>query len=98
MTENNPMTTRSGQPFDHDLHTHIALSKLRVGDEVQADGGWNNLKPWSICTVQQANDGRLYIEAKDGSMFLDDFAAECDPETRDLIWGLFSVPLDRPIQ
>jgi hypothetical protein len=96
MTEQESLMTRPGQPFDHDLYTHIALSDLRVGHEVQADDGWNEIAPWSICTVQGDN-GRLYIESKDGSpMFLDSLAPELDPANCDLIWGLFYVPLGEP--
>jgi hypothetical protein len=90
--------TRPGQPFNHDHHDHISLKDFRAGMELQVDGGWNAdiFEPWSICTVQQADDGRLYVEGKDGSpKFLIDFSEEQDPDN-DFIWGMFYVPLDKP--
>jgi len=88
------MMTRPGLPFDHNKHTYISLSDYRVGMELQVDGGWKMFEPWTIKTVQQADDGRLYVEGKDGEpVFLADLAAEMDPKHADLIWGMFYVPL-----
>jgi hypothetical protein len=89
------MMTRPGLPFDHDEYTHISLSHYSAGIETQVDGDWSIFEPWSIKTVQQAADnGRLYVEDKDGGrIFLDDLAAEMDSEHADLIWGMFYVPL-----
>jgi hypothetical protein len=88
------MMTRAGLPFDHNEHTHISLSDYRPGMETQVDGDWSMFEPWSIKTVQAADDGRLYVEDKNGApIFLADLAAEMDPEHADLIWGMFYVPL-----
>ena len=88
------MMTRPGLPFDHDKYAHIRLSHYSAGMEIQVDGNWSIFEPWSIKTVQQADDGRLYVEDKVGApIFLADLAAEMDPERADLIWGMFYVPL-----
>jgi len=94
------MMTRPGLPFDHDKYTHISLSDYSSGMETQVDGDWSIFEPWSIKTVQQAaDDGRLYVEDKDGApIFLVDLAAEMDPEDADLIWGMFYVPLGESVE
>jgi hypothetical protein len=93
------MMTRPGLPFDHDEHTHISLSDYSVGMETQVDGDWSIFEPWSIKTVQQAADARLYVDDKDGApVFLADLAAEMDPDNADLIWGMFYVPLGEPVE
>ena len=64
---------RTGQPFDADDHMHLNLRDVHVGMSLQADDGWKDIAPWAICTVQQAADGRLYVETNDGApMFLAD--------------------------
>src|SRR6476469_4445319 len=93
------MMTRAGLPFDHDNYTHISLSDYSAGMEIQVDGDWSIFEPWSIKTVQQAADGRLYVEDKNGApVFLVDLAAEMDPEDADLIWGMFYVPLGEAVE
>jgi hypothetical protein len=49
-------------------------------------------------TVQQAEDGRLFIDDKNGKpVFLGDLSEEQggadDPPRRDFVWGLFTSPL-----
>jgi hypothetical protein len=93
------MMTRPGLPFDHDKYDHISLSDYHVGMELQVDGGWTLFEPWSIKTVLQTADGRIYVESKDGEpVFLADLAAEMDMTNADLIWGMFYVPLDEPVE
>ena len=60
-----------------------------------ATGRYLNLG--EIKMVQQAaDDGRLYVEDKNGApIFSVDLAAEMDPEDADLIWGMFYVPLGK---
>jgi hypothetical protein len=94
----NQMMTRPGLPFDHDKYTHISLGDYSVGMETQVDGDWKMFEPWSIKTVQQAADGRLYVHDKDGApVFLNDLSDEQDPEN-DFIWGMFYVPLEEPAE
>jgi hypothetical protein len=94
------MMTRPGLPFDHDKYTHISLREYSAGMETQVDGDWSIFEPWSIKMVQQAaDDGRLYVEDKNGApIFLVDLAAEMDPEDADLIWGMFYVPLGESVE
>src|SRR6476660_8924481 len=93
------MMTRPGLPFNHDKYDHISLSDYSVGMELQVDGDWTMFEPWTICTVQQADDGRLYVESKDGApIFLADLAAEMDVDNADLIWGMFYVPLGESVK
>ena len=92
------MMTRPGLPFDHDKYDYIDLRDYRVGMELQVDDGWEStlFEPWSIKTVLQTADGRLYVESKDGApVLLADLAAELDPDNTS-IWGMFYVPLDGP--
>ena len=61
------MMTRPGLPFDHDLYTHISIRDYHAGMETQADGDWTMyFDPWSVMTVQQAEDGRLFVDDKNG--------------------------------
>jgi hypothetical protein len=90
------MMTRAGLPFDHDLYPHISISDYRAGMETQADDGWSiHFEPWWIMTVQQAADGRLFVDDKNGKpVFLGDLSEEQGgPPGHDFAWGLFYVPL-----
>jgi hypothetical protein len=61
--------------------------------ELQVDDGWKDIAPWAICTVQQADDGRLYVETNDGTpMFLADLIDEMD-SCGGCLNGMFDVPL-----
>ena len=45
--------------------------------ETQADDEWSIFEPWSIMTVRQAEDGRLFVDDKNGKpVFLDDLQTE----------------------
>ena len=94
------MMTRAGLPFDHDLYPHISISDYHAGMETQADGGWSIFEPWSIMTVQQAADGRLFVDDKNGKpVFLGDLPEEQGgPPGHDFVWGLFYVPLGEAVE
>lgn len=105
------MMTRPGLPFDHDLYTHISIRDYHAGMETQADGDWTMyFDPWSVMTVQQAEDGRLFVDDKNGKpVFLLDLSEEQgggppkehgddDPSWHDFVWGLFYVPLGEAVE
>jgi len=69
----------TGQPFDADACMHLNLRDVQVGMSLQVDDKWDNIAPWAICRVQQADGGRLYIETNDRTpMFLADLIDEMD--------------------
>ena len=55
------MMTRPGLPIPITTSTrwHISIGDYHAGMETQADGDWKMyFDPWSIMTVQQAEDGQ----------------------------------------
>jgi hypothetical protein len=73
--------TKIGTAFDG--RWSLSLDDLYVGRHIQVDDGFQDLEPFGIYPVREA-DGRYYINRKDGApFFLDDYAVECtggDPE------------------
>jgi len=83
---------RIGQPFDADTCMHLNLRDVHVGMSLHVDDGWMDIAPWAICTVQQTDDGRLYVETNDRTpMFLADLI---DPQDTcgGCLNGMFKFP------
>lgn len=84
---------RIGQSFDADDCLHLNLHRdVHVGMEIQVDDKWDSIEPWAICTVRQAEDGRLYVETRDNTpMFLADLI---DPQDTCgcCLNGMFKIP------
>lgn len=48
---------------------YAKLSELKEGDQVQVDGDFTCMEPWSKLTVQRDGDG-IFIPCRDGSHHL----------------------------
>lgn len=49
---------------------YAQLSKLKPGDAVVVDAGFDCLKPWHVATVRADSHGELYIPCKAGMHML----------------------------